>query len=181
MKIALHRSARALLSGIVIAVCITLAPTFALAAGVSNYTKNKIVDHTFRATTWTSPTTICVALLTAPASASSTGATIAEAAYTGYARAQLDPSVSNWKSTNGATSGASSGTAGTTSNAVQITFGTPPTSGPTVVTDLAILDSCTVGAGNVLFFSTLTASKTINNGDPAPIVPVDAIVVRPTE
>ena len=162
MKTSLHRSARALLAGIVIAVCVALAPTFALAAGVSNYTKNKIVDHTFRATAWTNPTTICVALLHAPATAASTRATSRAAA-------------------SGTTSGASSGTAGTTSNAVQMTFGTPPTSGPTVVTALAILDSCTVGAGNVLFFSTLTASKTINNGDPAPIVPVDAIVVRPTE
>lgn len=151
----------------------------AFAAGVSDYTENKIVDHIFRATAWTAPTTLCVALLTAAPTDASTGATIAEASYTNYARGQLNPSVSNWKSTNGATSGASSGTSGATTNASTITFGTAAGSGPTVVTHFAALDSCTAGAGNVLYYGALTTSKTINNGDPAPTAPADAFSFTP--
>lgn len=144
---------------------------------MSNFLENKLVDHLFRATAYTAPTTLYVALLTSAPSDTSTGATIAEASYTNYARASLAAGVANWKSTNGATSGASSGTSGQTSNASTLTFGTAAGSGPTVVTHFAILDSATIGAGNVLFFGALGASKTINNGDPAPTVAVDALTV----
>lgn len=144
---------------------------------MSDYLENRLIDHLFRATAYTAPGTLYVALLTSAPSDTSTGATIAEASYTNYARASLAAGVANWKSTNGATSGASSGTSGQTSNASTLTFGTAPGSGPTVVTHFAILDSATIGAGNVLFFGALSASKTINSGDPAPTAAVDALTV----
>lgn len=177
----MNKSLRNFAATLMLSACLALSSGLALAAGVSDYVENKIVDHVLRATAWTAPTTLCAALLTAAPNDASTGATIAEASYTGYARAQLNPSLSNWKSTNGTTSGASSGTGGTTTNAVQMTFGSAATSGPTLITHLAVLDSCTVGAGNVLFYSGLAASKTINNGDPAPTVPVDGISIQPTD
>lgn len=154
-----------------------LATTTVSAQQISNYLENKLLDHVLRAQSFTAPTTLCGALLTAAPTDASTGATITEASYTGYARGQLNPSASNWKGTGGETSGASAGTAGQIKNASVITFGTAATSGPTVVTHMAWLDSCTIGAGNVLWYGPLTNSKTINNGDPAPTLPVDAAVL----
>lgn len=153
------------------------APQFvgtAHAAGVTDYTENKVVDHIFRATAWTAPTVLCVALTTSAPSDSAAGT---EASYTGYARGCLNPSTSNWKSTNGTTSGASSGTSGQTCNASTITFGSAATSGPTVVTHFELWDASS--SGNRLYYGTLTASKTINNGDPAPTAPADSICFTP--
>lgn len=151
----------------------------ASAAGMSNYLENELADHLFRNRSFTAPTTACVALLTAAPSDASTGATITEASYTGYARGALNQSASNWKGTGGETTATdSSGTNGTVSNNSVITIGSAATSGPTLVTHFAVLDSCTIGAGNVLFYAALTASKTINNGDPAPTFAVDALTVQ---
>lgn len=148
------------------------------AASLSNYLENKVADHIFRGTSYTAPTTLCVALATSAPTDATTGATLAEAAYTGYARAQLNPSASNWSGTGGETSGVSAGTSGTVANNAVLTFGTTAGSGPTTVTHFAILDSCTIGAGNVLFWAALTSSKTIANGDPAPSAAVGAITVQ---
>ncbi|NMG64894.1 hypothetical protein GPA19_08040 [Azoarcus indigens] len=175
------KSTRNLCAALALGLCLALSSVASLAAGVADYLENKIVDHVLRGISYTAPTSVCAALLTGAPDDASTGATLAEAAWTGYSRAQLNPSASNWTSTQGGTSGASTGTGGTTSNAVLMTFGTAPSTGPTVVSHLAILDSCTAGAGNVLFYAPLAASKTINAGDPAPTVPVGAITVRPTD
>jgi hypothetical protein len=147
-------------------------------AAMSNYLQNKAIDHVFRGQIFTAPTTLCVALTTVTPTAASTGATLAEATYTGYARGQLNPSVSNWLGTGGETAGASAGTTGTTKNNTTITIGAQATSGPTVVTSFAVLDSCVVGSGNVLFYSTLSSAKTINSGDPAPIFAINALNVQ---
>ena len=172
---------RKLLSLATLAVALIFTSQPAVAAGVTDYTENKLVDHILRGTAWTAPTTVCWGLLTAAPNDASTGATVTEATYTGYARGQLNPSVSNYKSTNGATSGASTGTSGASTNAAIITFGTAATSGPTVVTHFGVFDSCTAGAGNLMFYGTLSASKTINNGDPAPTAPVDAMSITVTD
>lgn len=148
-------------------------------ASMSNYAENKVADYIFRSQAWTQPTTLCVALATAAPTDASTGATITEAGYTGYARGQLNASYSNWKGTNDeVTNTGSAGTDGTVSNASAITIGSAASSGPTTVTHFAIVDSCTIGAGNVLFWAALTASKTINNGDPAPSFAIDALTVQ---
>lgn len=151
----------------------------ALAGSMSNYLENKVVDYIFRSQAWTQPTTLCVALATSAPTDATTGATLAEASYTGYARGQLNASYSAWKGTGGeVTNTGSTGTSGTTSNASAITIGSAATSGPTTVTHFAVVDSCTAGAGNVLFWSALTTSKTINNGDPAPSFAIDALTVQ---
>ena len=152
-------------------------PSFA--AGMSNTRENCLLDNEFRAIQCTASTTICVGLVTGTTTDASTGAAPGtEASYTGYARAAYNASASGWKSSNGTTSGASSGTSGTTSNANIITIGSAATSGPQVVTGFFLADSCTVGGGNILYYATLTASKTINNGDPAPTFAVDALTVQ---
>lgn len=159
--------------------CAGLAALFSVsapAAGVTDYTENHVVDHIFRATSWTAPTTLCVALVTAAGNDASAGT---EASYTGYARGQLNPGVANWKSTNGATSGASTGTSGATTNASTITFGSAATSGPQTIVGFELWDNCTIGSGNRLFYGSLTANKTVNNGDPAPTAPVDALSFTP--
>lgn len=157
---------------------LVIASISAYATSASDYLENRQIDYIFRAQAFTAPTVLCVALATAAPTDASTGATLAEAAYTGYARGALAPSASNWKGTNNETTGASAGTSGTVKNNAIITIGTAATTGPTVVTHFAILDSCTVGAGNVLFWAALTTSKTINNGDPAPAFAVDALTVQ---
>lgn len=80
-----------------------------------------------------------------------------------YARAQLDPADANWT--------APSGGNGATDNAAAITFPTPSANWGTV-THVAHMDRAT--GGNYMMHAALTASKTINNGDPAPTFPIGA-------
>lgn len=109
-------------------------------AGASDYLENKLLDHITGKTSYTMPTAY-VALLTATPNDASTGATITEANYTTYARV----------TTSGATWNAASG--GSVTNAAAITF--PVCSaGTSTVTHFAILDSGTIGAGNVLAWGT---------------------------
>lgn len=164
---------------------ITLASVVLLCSGLSHagsmsdYLENKVVDYIFRSQSWTQPSTICVALLTAAPTDASTGATITEASYTGYARASYNASFSGWKGTNNeVTNTSSAGTSATTKNASVITIGSAATSGPQTITHFALLDNCTIGAGNLLFWAALSANKTINNGDPAPTFAVDALTVQ---
>ena len=147
-------------------------------AAMSNHLQNQTLDYLFRSQPFTQPTTLCVALTTVTPTAASTGATIAEATYAGYARGQLNPSAANWLGTGGEVAGASAGTTGTTKNATTITVGSQATSGPTVVNSFAIVDSCVAGNGNVLFYATLSSAKTINAGDPAPIFGINALTVQ---
>lgn len=138
-------------------------------SAMSDYLENKLIDHIFRAQTFTAPTTLYFALLTAAPNDASTGATITEVANSNnYARASVTCSLANFAGTQSAGSTtASSGTGGVTSNNGTITFNTPSGNWGTV-THIAVLDSGTHGAGNVLFHGALAASKTINNGDPGP-------------
>jgi hypothetical protein len=161
-----------------VAIGLLLFVSTAFAGSASDYQENKNADFIFRAQVWAAPTALCVALVTTAATDASTGATIAEAAYTGYARGALAPSASNWKGTGLEVAGVSAGTSGTVKNNAIITIGVGATSGPTAVVGFAVLDSCTVGAGNVLYYAALTANKTINNGDPAPTFAVDALTVQ---
>lgn len=164
---------------LILAVAFAAAALPAFAAGMSNTRENCLADSEFRGIQCTANTTICVGLVTGTTTDASTGAAPGtEASYTGYTRTAYNASASGWKSTNGATSGASTGTSGTVSNANIITVGGAATSGPQVVTGFFLADSCTVGAGNILYYAALTASKTINNGDPAPTFAVDALTVQ---
>lgn len=144
----------------------------AQAAAMTDYLENKLADHIFRTTTYSQPAALYVRLLTSNCTDSSAGTEVSGGS---YARVQLNPGNSNWKGTHGTTSGASSGTGGTISNASAITFPSP-TANWGVVTGFAINDASS--SGNDLFCAALTVPKTINNGDAAPSFAIDALTVQ---
>lgn len=151
-----------------IATLLAVTSMTAFAASMSDYLENKLVDHVFRATAYTAPATVYVGLGTAACSDSSFGT---EATGGSYARVAITSATTAWKGTHGTTTGASSGTGGTISNAAAITF-PAPTANWGVVTHYFIADAAT--AGNLLVCQALTTSKTINNGDAAPSFAIDA-------
>jgi hypothetical protein len=126
-------------------------------AAMSNYLEDEIVKHIFRTGSFTKPTVLAVALCTAATTDAQTGATITEVTNANnYARATLNPLDANWAATSGGN--------GLTSNSSAITFNQASGSWGTI-THIAIVDTATHGAGNVLFHGALTVSKTVNNGD----------------
>ena len=132
-------------------------------SAMSNYLENVLIDHIFRATSYTMPTNIYIALCTTTPVAGNTGSTISEPSGGSYARMPYNPSSSsNWEATQGGVSGASSGSSGLTSNHTSIAF--PAATGVWgTITAVAICDALT--SGNLLFFGTLASSKPINSGD----------------
>jgi hypothetical protein len=129
---------------------------------MSDYLEGQLVNHLFRTGTYTKPTVLAIALCTAAVTDTHTGAlTGAEVGNAGsYARLSgagtTNPLDANWAA-------ASTGN-GTTSNLQTLTF-TAATADWGTVTHVAITDNLTYGAGNVLFYGSLTTSKIVNNGD----------------
>ena len=129
-------------------------------AAMSDYLENKIVDWLFRGQTFTPPAGLHVGLLTAAPSDTGGGTEVSGGS---YARVNLAPSLTNWAGTQAAASTtASTGTSGTTSNNSTITFPTPTATWGTV-THFGVYDAAS--AGNLLFYGALTIAKTINTGD----------------
>lgn len=126
-----------------------------MAANKSRYLEDKLIDHTLVATTFTSPTTVYAALYTVAPTKTEAGTEVSDSG-TAYARVNCGATSVGGKFS------ASSG--GTTTNDASIVFPTATASWGTVVA-CAILDSATVGAGNILYFGDLTASKTVDSGD----------------
>lgn len=142
-------------------------------AAMSDYLENKLIDQIFRAQAFTFPTTLYIGLLTAAPTDSTAGTEVTGGS---YARVAVANALTAWAGTQAAGSTvASSGASGTTSNNAAITF-PAPTATWGVVTHIAIYDAST--AGNILFYSALTTSKTINNGDAAPSFATAALTVQ---
>jgi hypothetical protein len=137
----------------------------------SDYLENKLIDHLFRGTSFAKPPALYIGLFTAMPSDVGGGTEVAGG---GYARVALAPTDSNWKATQGGTSGASAGTGGVTSNAVGVAYPVPTGNWGTVVA-IGIFDAPTTG--NLLVWAPLAASRQIINGDPAPTFGVDALTV----
>lgn len=150
----------------VTALGIAAASLFALpaqAGAMSDHWENKAIDLLFRGQTYTVPTTHYYALATAAGSDSACGTEVSGGS---YARVAVTPSLTAYAGTQSAGSTtASTGTGGTTSNNATITFPAPTANWGTVV-EYCVFDAGS--GGNLLFRATLTASKTINNGDSAP-------------
>lgn len=140
-------------------------------AQASDYLENKLIDHLFRTATFAKPAGLYIALFTGAPTDAAGGVEVTGGA---YARVNLAPLDTNWKATQGGTSGASSGTGGVTANAVQITFPAPTANWGTV-THFGIFDAAS--AGNLLIWDALTAARTILNGDPAPSFAIDALQI----
>jgi hypothetical protein len=127
-------------------------------AAMSNYLEGEVINLIFRTATYTKPATVAIALCTAAPTDASTGATIPEVANSfGYSRVAFGPADANWS--------APIAGDGTTQNVTAITF--PQASGGNwgTITYVAIVDSTTYGAGNMLFFGVLTTPKTIDDMD----------------
>jgi len=138
----------------------------------SDYLENKLTDLIFRAQSFTAPATIYVALFTAAPSDSGGGTEVSGGS---YARVAITTSLANWAGTQSAGStAASSGTGGASSNNGAITFPTPSANWG-VITHFGIFDASS--GGNLLVHGALTASKTVNNGDPAPSFAAAALSV----
>ena len=97
-----------------------------------------------------------------------------------YTRGVLNPSLTNWAGTQAAASTvASTGTGGTTSNNVTITFGSAsPSANWGLIFGTMEMDSATYGAGNAWVYTALTAPKTVNLSDPQPTFAPAAFTVQ---
>jgi len=140
-------------------------------AQASDYLENKLVDHIFRSASFAKPAGLYVALLTAAPSDIGGGTEVAGG---GYARVNVAPLDTNWKATQGGTTGVSSGSGGATSNNIAITFPAPTANWGTV-THFGLYDAAS--GGNLLIWDALTSPRTILNGDPPPSFPVDALQI----
>lgn len=154
----------------------------------TNWFENQLVDIFFRGQnatinaktlTWSVAPTMYVALYTVSPDDTSTSNSGTGTECTGgsYARVSIACALTNWAGTQGATATtASTGTGGTTSNLVIITFPTPTAGWGTVVA-FALCDVAS-GAGNMFYWGTLTTSKVINSGDQAPVFNVNALSIQ---
>lgn len=142
-------------------------------AALTNYAENKVIDALMRAQAIGTPATWYVGLFTAAPSDTGGGTEVSGG---NYARVAVTAGLTQWAGTQGAgTTTASSGTNGTTSNNAAITFPAPTASWGTV-THVGIFDAST--AGNLWVYTALTASKTVNNGDPAPSFAAAALTLQ---
>jgi hypothetical protein len=139
-------------------------------AALSNHLENKVIDQLFRGQAYTFPTTLYVGLFTAAPSDTGGGTEVSGGS---YARVSVTASLANWAGTqaSGSTT-ASSGTSGTTSNNIAVTFPSP-TANWGSVTHVGIFDAAT--AGNLLIHGALTIAKTVNNGDSGPTFQASAL------
>jgi hypothetical protein len=96
---------------------------------------------------------------------------------TAYSRATVACTLANLAGTQAAASTtASTGTGGTTSNNATITVGATPTANWGTITGIGIFDLAT--SGNLLFWAPLTVNKTVNSGDPAPTFAAAALTCQ---
>lgn len=112
----------------------------------STYLRGKVIDHTLRATSFTSPASVFVSLHTSDPTIAGTPATEVSAAW--YARQGITLAAQT--------------VAGQTSNSNTITYN-GVTGSSVTVTHFAIWDASTLG--NMLYFGPLSASKTFNLTD----------------
>jgi hypothetical protein len=141
-------------------------------AAMSNYLENKLIDWMLRGQAYTPPTSTWVALYTvAPTDAG--GGT--EVSGNNYARLQILSNMTNWSGTQAsATTVASTGNTGTTSNNGTLNFNVPSGAWG-VVTHFGLMDQSS--GGNLLFFGPLTVAKNIGSGDTVVVDP-DTIAVQ---
>lgn len=142
-------------------------------AAMSDFLENKLIDFLFRgqalgitgstAGAGTGPATLYIGLYTANPTDAGGGTEVSGGS---YARVAVTSSLANWAGTqsSGSTT-ASSGTSGTTSNNNAVTFPAPTANWGTI-TGVGVFDAAS--GGNMLLWSALTVSKTVNNGDAAP-------------
>lgn len=142
-------------------------------AALSSYLINKVIDSVFRAQALPAFPTLYMALYTAaPSAASASGTEVTGGA---YARVAITASLLNFAGTQAdASTVASTGTSGKTSNNGAVTF-PAPTAAWGSITGFAIYDAA--AAGNELVYGPLSSPKTVNATDPAPSFAVSALAL----
>ena len=127
-----------------------------MAGSKSDYLENELLDHCLSAATWTAPATVYIALFTARGTDAQSDANtnFTEVSGGAYARKDVTNNVANWPVASG----------GAKANGTVITFATATASWGTVIA-FGIYDA--LAAGNLLYWATLTANKTIDSGDTA--------------
>lgn len=116
--------------------------------------------HLFRTGSMTKPTNVDIALYTATPGETGGGTEVTGGSYARVARNPLD---ANWS--------AASATDGVTNNVAAITFPTPSANWGVVTSFGIFMDS------NLAVYGSLSVSKTVNNGDPAPAFAIGALTV----
>jgi len=127
--------------------------------GFTSYLVHKLLDLMFRNTAYAQPTS-CIALLDQTGADTDTTLTTAgkEVTWTGYARVTVNK-------VGGASPTWDTIASGATQNANAVSFGTVGAS-PTIIVGMAIVDSCTLNAGNVLAYDNdQVVDQTPNEGD----------------
>lgn len=143
-------------------------------AVLANYLENRLLDQIFRGQAYTFPSTLYVGLFTANPTANTAGTEVSGGS---YARIGVATSLTAWAGTQGAGTTATSsgtGTSGTTSNNAAIVF-PAPTANWGSITGWAIFDAAT--GGNMLFYGSLSAAKSVNSGDAAPSFAASALQI----
>ncbi len=121
-------------------------------SAMSDFVEAEVRKHYFRTGAAAKPTDLTIHLFTAAPGDAGGGTEVTGGSYAAVSRPPLD---ANWS--------ALSATDGLTDNVADLVY-PAPTANWGLVTHMAIKDQL----ANFLFTSALTASKTINNGDPAP-------------
>lgn len=122
-------------------------------AGKSDFLENEILDHILSAATFTAAATVYIGLATAAITDATTGSTVTEADYTGYARVAVTNNATNFPAAS----------AGAKSNGTEFAFPEKTGGADDTVTDAFVADAAS--AGNIYYWAPLAASKTIQNGD----------------
>lgn len=131
----------------------------AISSGISQFGMSHLIDHINGKTAFTFPTTVALALATAAPTSTTTGATVAEATYTGYGRQTIAAAGFN---------AASAATPSVATNASTITFAAC-TAGTSTLLGFLIADSATTAAGNALWYGTLTSTTISTTQTPATV------------
>lgn len=118
----------------------------------SDYLENEILNHLFGGADYARPATVYLALVTAAPNDASTGDTIVEADYTGYARLAIINDAVQWPAS----------VAGQKQNGAVLIF-PECTAGQSDVTHFALLDAAL--GGNILGYGALAGTLQITAGD----------------
>lgn len=121
----------------------------------TDYLFNKQMQHLFKATAFTAPANLYVALFTSAPALNGTGGAEVSTSSTGYARVAVAPGA-EW-------SGPDANLA--YSNTNDIVFGTPTANWGQIVAG-GIYDAAT--GGNLLYVAPMGTAKTVSSGDGAP-------------
>lgn len=128
----------------------------------STYLRNKVLDHCMGRAAFTMPATVYAALLDTAPTAASTGSTISEVSYTGYARVQVPAASLN----------AASG--GSMTNSADIEW--PEVQGG-ADTGVAVAFCDAASGGNVLYYDADVGSVGVSTTQTPPVIRAGSLTI----